>query len=167
MGQSGQPTPFAPLVTAPMAEQWHLRTHLQPYVDRLALCYWWPTHNLADARTEARMTAMRIMGWDEPLRGERRAFVHGALDDAIEAAGAVHDESYETLRLLACHRIEEGDDRAAVRCAVKRDAMLRTPLPPPWLFQAAIDRAVLDAAIKDRFWLRRAAARVPAVRVPA
>lgn len=49
------------LITNEMADQAWLRRVLQPEATRLAACYWWPTHEMDDARAEMRLTLARII----------------------------------------------------------------------------------------------------------
>jgi hypothetical protein len=131
----------ARLSTDQQAVRAMLRGMMQPDAARLAACYWWPIHELQDARLEMRLCLARLLrrakvGHDMTMA--TRAFADDVLQEAIDALGAVHDKHKAELQQIAEDGRRAGlTQRAAVE-AVANAARGMRPLPPPWIVAEAV-----------------------------
>ncbi len=155
---------FAELLAEPGPSRRTLSRWLEPEACRLAACYWWPTLPLPDLRSMIRLRAALIVqrpcarGLDARVIEQKalHALAHDVLDEAIRAMGLMHDESFGALHNVAISALRAGRPRAVVVQAAVSLARARTPLPPPWLVQDAIEKAARDYRFESRFQRQKA-----------
>lgn len=144
------------LITPEMALKAAMRQWLQADASRLAACYWWPTHEMRDAKVEIRLALLRKTKWIE-MPPEWREFADEVLQEAIDGLEAVHEASGRAVAEATAQALRNGSDRRSAVAAALQVARQCAPMPPPWLVTQSIEKAAKEHRFETKFWQRRRA----------